>query len=118
MKTRNEGKKAIGVELFLISIAAEDDNSAVETQLYNWMFGLLLYLAIRTRLYILKHVLILARFHSSQTTYCHRTVKHLRSYLRGNTNHGIKYVVWGTSISALVDFDYAADHVYCKYMPW
>lgn len=73
------------------------------------MVGSLLYLALRTRTYILASVLILDRFQKAPTGFLMRAAKQVMRYLRGTWNFWLTYVDGGIDIESFVDSDYASD---------
>ena len=97
------------VESFYSGLAAETDKSIVSVERYQQMVGSLLYLALRTRLDILAAVLILARFQTSPTAYCHRAIKRVLRYVRGTSGYGVHYNSGSTELHTYVDADYAGD---------
>ena len=104
------------VELFFPSFVTEPDKSVVDFELFRQMIDSLLYLAHRTRLDIIAHVLILARFQNAPTRYCHRAAKRVLRYLRGTSDVGITYNTGNMRIQAFFDADYAGDLVDRKSM--
>ena len=97
------------VESFFTGLAAEQDKSIVDQQLYQQMIGCLLYIGLRSRPDILVAVLILARFQVNPTAYCHRGVKRILRYLRGTTDYGITYTAGSMDMQSFVDSDHAGD---------
>ena len=66
------------VESFFPSFATEPDKSVVDVELFQQMIGSLC-TSLRTRLYILAPVIILAPFQNAPTLYCHRVAKRVLS---------------------------------------
>lgn len=104
------------VESFFSGLDLEEQVPLVDIQLYQQMIGSLLYLALRTRPDILAAVLILARFQSAPTQYCHRGVKRVLRYLRGTSKFALHYQAGETTLQAYVDADYAGDSMDRKSM--
>ena len=97
------------VESFFSGLAAEEDKSVVNVQLYQQMIGCLLYIGQRSRPDILVAVLILARFQNSPTAYCHRGAKRILRYLRGTTDYGVTFTAGDLHMHSFVDSDHAGD---------
>ena len=101
------------IEGFFGGIETEKDSAIVEQNLYQQMIGCLLHLSLRTRPDIMTAIGILSRFAARPTAYCHKGVKRVMRYLRGNTNLGLKYRVvpdcTSPELAAYVDSDYASD---------
>ena len=97
------------VEKFFEGYDADEDQSQVNTELYQKMIGSLLYLALRTRPDILVSVLILARFQQKPTGYCLRAAKRVLRYLKGTSDYALMYTSGTCDLSVFVDSDYAGD---------
>ena len=104
------------VQSFFSGVDTEENKVPVDVERYQQMVGSLLYLALRTRPDILAPVLILARFQSMPTAYCHQGVKRVLRYLQGTYTHGLIYRAASTAISGYVDADYAGDSIDRKSM--
>lgn len=104
------------VESFYTGLVAESDKSVVSGKTYQKMIGSPLYLALRTRFYILASLLILVRFQNAPTAYCHRAIKRLLIYVRGTSKYGIIYNSGSIELNSFVDANHAGNTIDRKSM--